>query len=114
MGRAFNTARGTVKAAVLKGDSRSSNLVIASCYVQKPFYIISHSRESITWMLIKKKVWSSALKKTIDFSFLWWNLSDDYNYKMNNNDIGDQLQLVYWIISFQRNVKWWWALFLWG
>jgi hypothetical protein len=42
-GRAADAARGTVKAAVLKGDSRSSNLVVASCYDQKPFYMISHS-----------------------------------------------------------------------
>ncbi len=31
-GRAADAARGTVKAAVLKGDSRLSNLVVASCY----------------------------------------------------------------------------------
>ena len=36
-GRAAEAARGTIKAAVLKGESRSSNLVVASCYGQKPF-----------------------------------------------------------------------------
>ncbi len=105
MGRAANAARGTVKAAVLKGDSRSSNLVVASCYDQKPFYMISHSCESITWMTITKKVWSTALKTNIDFSFLWWNLLDDYNFEMNDNDVADQLRLVYWIMRFQRNIK---------
>jgi hypothetical protein len=90
-GRAADAARGTVKAAVLKGDSRSSNLVVASCYDQKPFYMISHSCESVTWVPIEKKVWSSALKKMVDFSFLRWNLSDDYNYEMNDNDVTDQL-----------------------
>jgi adenosine deaminase len=65
-------------------------------------------------MPIEKKVWSTALKKTIDFSFLRWNLSDDYNYEMNDNDVADQLRLVYWIMRFQRNIKWWWALFLWS
>jgi len=112
--RAADTARGTVKAAVLKGDSRSSNLVVASCYDQKPFYMISHSCESVTWVPIEKKVWSSAHKKSVDFSFLRWNLSDDYNYEMNDNDVADQLRLNYRIMRFQRNVKWWWALFLWG
>ena len=76
--------------------------------------MISHSCESVTWMPIEKKVWSTALKKTIDFSFLRWNLSDDYNYEMNDNDVADQLRLVYWIMRFQRNIKWWWALFLWS
>jgi hypothetical protein len=33
---------------------------------------------------------------------------------MNDNDIADQLRLVYWIMCFQRNNKWWWVLFLWG
>ena len=33
---------------------------------------------------------------------------------MNDNDVADQLCLVYRIMRFQRNIKWWWALFLWG
>ncbi len=33
---------------------------------------------------------------------------------MNDNDITDQLRLVFRIMHFQRNNKWWWALFLWG
>jgi hypothetical protein len=40
-GKAAEATRGTVKAAVLKGDSMSSDLVVASCYDQKPFYMIS-------------------------------------------------------------------------
>jgi hypothetical protein len=69
-GRAANAARGTVKAAVLKGDSRSSNLVVASCYDQKPFYMIAHSCKNVTWMPISKRVWSKALKQNVNFSFL--------------------------------------------
>jgi hypothetical protein len=103
-----------MKAAVLKGDSQSSNLVVASCYDQKPFYMISHSCDSVTWVPVTKKVWSSSLKMSVDYSFLRGNLSDDYNYEMNNNDVEDQLHLVYRIMRFQRNVKWWWALFSWG
>jgi hypothetical protein len=63
---------------------------------------------------IEKKVWSSTLKKNVDFAFLRWNLSNDYNFEMNDNDIADQLRLVYRFMRFQRNNKWWWALFLWG
>jgi hypothetical protein len=113
-GKAADQARGTVKAAVLKDDSQSSNLVVASCYDQKPFYMISHSCESVTWVPVTKPVWSSALQKNVDLTFLRFNLSDDYNYEMNDNDVADQLRLVYRIMRFQRNVKWWWALFLWG
>ncbi len=72
-GRAADQARGTVKAAVLKGDSRSSDLIVASCYDQKPFYMISHSCESVTWTPITKKVWSSTQKRMVDFSFLRLN-----------------------------------------
>jgi hypothetical protein len=113
-GKAAEAARGTVKAAVLRGDSLSSDLVVASCYDQKPFYMISHSCESVTWVPVTKRVWSSTLRKTVDFNFLRWNLSNDYNYEMNDNDIADQLRLVYRFMRFQRNIKWWWALFLWG
>jgi len=34
-----------VKAAILRGDIQSSDLVVALCYDQKPFYMISHSCE---------------------------------------------------------------------
>ena len=113
-GKAAELARGTVKAAVLKGDSRSSNLVVASCYDQKPFYMISHSCESVTWTTCERTVYSSTLRSTVPYKFLRWNLSDDYNFEMNDNDIADQLRLVYRLMRFQRNNKWWWALFLWA
>ena len=31
-----------------------------------------------------------------------------------DNDIANQLRLVHRFMQFQRNNKWWWALFLWG
>ncbi len=114
LGKHADAARGTVKAAVLKGDSMSSDLVVASCYNQKPFYMVSSKCKKVTWEPITKKVWSSALKWNVGFTFLRWSLSHDYNYQINDNDIADQLRLVYQIMHFQRNNKWWWALFLWG
>jgi hypothetical protein len=48
MGRAVDQARGTMKAAVLKGDSWPSDLIVASYYNQKPFYMISHSCENMS------------------------------------------------------------------
>ena len=74
--------------------------------------MILHSCESVTWVLVTKQVWSSTLKKTDDFSFLHWNLSNDYNNEMNDNDIANQLNLNYQLMQFQCNNKWWWALFL--
>ena len=70
-GKAAETVRGIMKAAVLKGESQSLDLVVASCYDQKPFYMISHSCENITWVPVTKKVWSSTLKKNVDITFLW-------------------------------------------
>jgi len=112
-GKAAETTRGTVKAAVLKGDNMSSDLVVASCYDQKPFYMISSKCEEVSWEQVTKNLWSSSLKKQTDFTFLRLSLSHDYNFEMNDNNIVDQLWLVYRIMHFQRNNKWWWALFLW-
>ncbi len=76
--------------------------------------MIPHSSKNVSWTPITKKVWSNNLKKSVNYSFLRWNLSNDYNFKMNDNDIADQHRLVYCIMQFQRNNKWWWAMFLWG
>ena len=113
-GNAAEKERGTIKAAVLKGDSKSSDLVITSLYDQKPFYMLSHSCEEITWDMLTKRVYSASQKEKIDFDFLRFNLSNDYNNEMNDNDIADQLRLVYRMMRFQRNYKWWWALWIWG
>jgi hypothetical protein len=80
----------------------------------KPFYMVLSKCKKVTWEPITKKVWSSALKSNVNFTFLRWSLSHYYNYQMNDNDIADQLRLVYLIMHFQRNNKWWWALFIWG
>ena len=106
--------RGTVKAAVLTGDSKSCDLVVASCFDQKPFYMISHSIPEITWVECIKPIWSRSLMKNVDYKFLRWNLSDDYNFEINDNDVADQLRLVYRMQRFHRNYKWWWSLWVWG
>ena len=54
--KASKAARGTVKAAVLKGESQSLDLVVVLCYDQKPFYMILHSCEQITLVPLTKKV----------------------------------------------------------
>jgi hypothetical protein len=107
-------ARGTLKVTVMKGDSKSSNLVIASNYDQKPFYMLSHSTPNVKWVTCTKLIWSLTLMASIIYRFLRWNLSNEYNFEMNDNDVMDQYRLVYWIHRLQRNYKWWWALWLWG
>ncbi len=47
-GKRADAVHGTVKAAVLTNNSSSSNLISASCYDQKPFYLISHSIPQVT------------------------------------------------------------------
>ena len=49
-GKRAAAARGTLKVAVLRGNSKSKDLVCVSCYDQKPFYMISHSIPKVTWI----------------------------------------------------------------
>jgi hypothetical protein len=63
--------------------------------------MISSKCEEVSWEPVTKKLWSSSLKKQTDFTFLRWSLSHDYNFEMNDNDIADQLRLVYRIMCFQ-------------
>jgi hypothetical protein len=67
------------------------NLVVALCYDQKPFYMILSRCKSVTWTPIRKKLWSTSLQWKVDFTFLRWSMSNDYNFQMNDNDIADQL-----------------------
>jgi hypothetical protein len=87
--RAADAARVMVKVAVLKGDSQSSGLVVALCYDQKPFYMISSRCKNVTWMPITEKLWSLSLPWKVDFMFLRWSMSHDYNFQMTDNDIAD-------------------------
>ncbi len=73
-GKAAKKVQGKAKAAVLKKDSKSHNLIVTSCYDQKPFYMLSHSIEEITWVEHEKKVFSQALHKLITLTFLQFNL----------------------------------------
>mmetsp|Transcript_23196 Transcript_23196/g.47400 ORF Transcript_23196/g.47400 Transcript_23196/m.47400 type:complete len:93 (-) Transcript_23196:469-747(-) len=76
--------------------------------------MITNVAKEITWVEVSKKVWSDQLRKNLDMKFLRFCISHDYNHKMNDNDIADQLRLQYWMMRFSRNNKWWWALWLWG
>ena len=45
-GKRAEAARGTIIAAVLEGDSKSSTLVVTSYYDQKSFYMIPHNHNA--------------------------------------------------------------------
>ena len=65
-------------------------------------------------MRMKKKVFSPRFGESVNFEFLRWSLSHFYNHEMNDNDITDQLRLIYRMMSLQKNTKWWWALWQWA
>ena len=57
-GKRADAVRGTVKVAVLKEDSELHDLIIASCYDQTPFYMLTHSVTEVTWVEHVKRVYS--------------------------------------------------------
>ena len=69
--------------------------------------------ETIDWVEKTKMVWSHKKGTEVPHKFLRWSLSDNYNQKMNDCDIADQLRLIYRCLRFMRKTKWWWAEFLW-
>ena len=109
---AQEAARGTTMLACLKNDTLTTDLLIGSCYDQRPFYMLTNAAEEVKWVEKERMVWSHEMKEQVPFKFLRWSLSDTYNFEMNDNDIADQYRLVYRCLRFQRNTKWWWAEFL--
>ena len=49
-GKQANAVCGTLKLVVLKGDSKSRDLVVISNYEQKPFYMVSHIIPTVIWV----------------------------------------------------------------
>ena len=105
---------GTVKTAVLEGDIKYFQLIITSCYDLKTFYMISYRKPSVTWVALLKIFCSHKEKETVNFNFLRFNMSNKYNFEMNDNNVADEYRLVYRMQRSYRNQKWWWELWLWG
>ncbi|KAL7562479.1 hypothetical protein ACA910_005453 [Epithemia clementina (nom. ined.)] len=106
--------RGTVKAAVLVGDSEIPNLVAVSYYDQKPVHFLFTICKSIRWVQCEKKVYCVETKQMEVVKFLCLNINNDYNHDMGNVDIADQLRNYYRFDHWMRKRKWWWALFFWA
>ena len=75
--------------------------------------MISHNIPEVTRITYEKRIYSPELRKEVPDKFLRCNLSHDYKYEMNDNDVADQLRLVYRMQRFHHNFKWWWVLWLW-
>ncbi len=76
--------------------------------------MISNVATEVGWKIVEKKVYSQAAKKKIKCQFLCFNISNDQNHKMNDNNVANQLSLVYCMMKNTWNMKWWWAFWLWG
>ena len=112
--RGQDSVRGTVKVAVLKGDSVCPNIIAASVYDTKPVHVLSTVANHVNWRKVNKKIFSLQTQKLQDVSFHRLNLLHMYNFGMGNVDIADQLRLQYRPDRWMRNRKWWWSVFLWG
>ena len=66
----IHAVRGTVKAAVLEGDSDVPNLVAVSYYDQKPVHFLSTICESIQWIQCQKQVYCSETQQLETLTFL--------------------------------------------
>ena len=107
--------RHTVKAAVLKGDKVSKDLVSVSLYDTKPVYFLSNACQELKWIEKERKVFDPKQKKTVRMPFYRLNIIDFYNHNMGNVDLADQLRNHYrYDSSWHRNRKWWWAIWWWG
>jgi len=106
--------KGTVKAALLEGDSRCPQLVACSFYDSKPVHFISMVAESIEWLTKERKVFDKDEQIVTAIEFLRLNMTDDYNNNMHEVDIADQLRNNYRIDFWLRFYKFWWAIFVWG
>lgn len=106
--------RGTVKAAVLKGDDDCPDLIAASIYDTKPVHFLSMSCKEVKWVIKTKKVWDKVKQKVVEMEFLRLNLIDDYNNGMGHVDLGDQLRNQYRFDHWMHKTKWWWSLHFWG
>jgi hypothetical protein len=99
---------------VLEGDPTVPNLVAVSYYDQKPVHFLSTICQEIKWIRKERSVFNVDTGKVQTMEFLRLAINDDYNHKMGNVDIADQLRNYYRFDHWMRKRKWWWSMFFWG
>ena len=105
--------RGTMKTAVLTGDSNCPGLVSTSLYDSKLVYLLSNVCTSVQWTEKKRKLWHKENGNYAMVPFYRLNIIDQYNHGMENVDQVDQLRLQYRSTYWLRNHKWWWTILFW-
>ena len=78
--------KGTVKAAVLHGDSLAPFLLGATVYDNKPVRFLSYTARGVWWIEKIKHVWDRSMHKKVPLKFLRLNINDDYNTFMGYVD----------------------------
>lgn len=106
--------RGTVKAAVLRGDRDCPDLLAVAVYDQKPVYFLSMCAVEARWIVKERKVFDKQSLQMVPLQFLRLNVNDEYNVGMGDVDVADQLRNQYRCDHWIRKRKWWCALFWWG
>ena len=105
--------RGTVKAAVLKGDSDCPNLVASSVYDAKPVHYLSMVCTEIRWIEVAKAACNVDTGAVETLRFLRLNNIAKCNKEMGDVDLADQLRGNYRMDKNVRNRKWWWSIMFW-
>jgi hypothetical protein len=106
--------RGITKAARMVDCRDCPNLLAVSVYDTKPVHLLLTASDCVEWNVMQKKVWSKKAKKKSFVKFLHLNMIDDYNHNMDLVDLADQLWGVYHPDHWMQNMKWWWAIWIWG
>ena len=106
-------ARGTLYAAICKGDPEMTPIVCTSLYDVKPFYMLSTVADEIVWNKKIMNIFCQHKRRKVKVPFYRLNLADMYNNKMGQVDVGDQLRNYYRFDHWMRKRKWWWSFWMW-
>ena len=68
----------------------------------------------VTWTKKFMNVFCDNLQRKVKVTFYPLSLADEYNDKMGNVDLGDQLRNYYLFDHFILKIKWWWTFWMWA
>ena len=100
--------------SVGKGDPDMTDIVCTSLYDTKPFYMMSTVANQVTWTKKCMNVFCDNLQRKVKVTFYRLSLLDEYNNKISNFDLGDQLSNYYRFDHFILKIKWWWSFWMWA